>query len=56
MTAFMFSGSSMRSFVVPHASANSMRRSVCRMSASSSSYMFWSVKSLASVNLSGVFA
>ena len=37
--------------IVPHALA-----SVWRMSASSSSYMFWRRKSFASVQVSGVFA
>ena len=45
-----------RSWVVPHASAKRISRSVWRTSEISSSYMFWRRKSLASVALSGVLA
>ena len=49
VTGFMLRGSCTRSRVVPHASAKRISRSVWRTSLSSSSYMFWSRKSLASV-------
>ena len=42
-----------RSSVVPHASAKRISKSVWRTSLSSSSYMFWRRKSLASVASSG---
>ncbi|MEZ5219570.1 MAG: hypothetical protein R2715_23975 [Ilumatobacteraceae bacterium] len=45
-----------RSRVVPHASAKRINKSVWRTSDNSSSYMFWSKKSLASVALAGALA